>query len=106
MSTRTPAPTPGSAASPIPASPTEGSPMAPTTPDPDRDARRAYRRRRLLLRLGQALMAAGALVGAIHWAAHLAPPNQQPPGITDLLAGYPTAGILFVAGAIIAGQKR
>jgi hypothetical protein len=67
---------------------------------------RRHRRRRALIRLGQLLMAAGVIVGAAHWVAHLAPPDQQPPVYLDLLAGYPAAGILLVGGAILAGQKR
>lgn len=69
------------------------------------DAANRYRRTRRLVRSGQAMMALGALVALSHWMAHIAM-KGGPPGIQDLLVGYPTAGILIVVGAIMAGQTQ
>ena len=70
------------------------------------EAQRTYRRRRKFLRIGQALMALGALVAVSHWLAHLeAFGPGQPPGWLDLVAGYPTGAVLIVAGAILASKK-
>ncbi|WP_346960490.1 hypothetical protein [uncultured Arthrobacter sp.] len=70
------------------------------------DAGSRYRRHRLFVRLGQVLMAAGALVAISHWIAHLAPTGQGP-GITeDIFIGYPTGGVLILLGAIIAGRTE
>lgn len=68
------------------------------------EARRKYERKHRLLRIGQALMATGAILAFVHLLAHLEVFGGQPSGAIDLLAGYPMAGILFVAGAIAAGQ--
>lgn len=57
-----------------------------------------------MIRTGQVLMVVGAAVGLIHLFAHLGVFGGQPPGIVDLVAGYPVAGLLFLAGAIAAGQ--
>lgn len=62
------------------------------------------RRRRRLLRVGQLLMAVGVVVAVIHWFAHLGAFGAQPSALVDVLAGYPAGGVLFVAGAILAGQ--
>lgn len=62
------------------------------------------RRRRRLVRAGQLLMAVGVVVAVIHWFAHLGAFGGQPSALVDLLAGYPAGGVLFVAGAILAGQ--
>ncbi len=71
------------------------------------DFERSWRIHRRLVRLGQVLMIVGALVAATHWLAHLeAFGPGQPPGWVDLVAGYPTGGLLLVAGLIIAGRKR
>lgn len=70
-------------------------------------ARRQYRRARVLVRVGQALMVAAALLALEHVAAHLgALGGQQPPLLIDLVAGWPLAGVLFIIGAILAGQRR
>ena len=70
-------------------------------------ARRHYRRKRILVRVGQVLMIAAALLALEHVAAHLgAFGSQQPPLLIDLLAGWPLAGVLFIIGAIFAGQRR
>lgn len=71
------------------------------------DFERSWRIHRRLVRLGQILMIVGALVAATHWLAHLeAFGPGQPPGWVDLVAGYPTGGLLLVAGMILAGRKR
>lgn len=70
------------------------------------DSERAYRKHRRTVRTGQALMVIGGLVALGHWIAHLAPTGQQP-GITqDILIGYPTGALLFLIGAILAGQVQ
>jgi hypothetical protein len=59
--------------------------MTRTTPArPAEDPQRAWRRHRLLVRVGQALMAAGAIVAIIHWLAHLkcSAPASPPAGST------------------------
>lgn len=75
-------------------------------PKPPRDSAANYRRHRRIVRLGQAIMAAGALVAISHWIAHLQPPEQGP-GITeDIFIGYPTGALLFLIGAILAGRTE
>lgn len=69
------------------------------------DAFESYRRHRRLVRIGQALMAAGCLVIISHWIAHIVI-EGGPPGIQDLLIGYPTGFIVLVLGAIMAGQSQ
>lgn len=72
---------------------------------PSDDAAKNYRRRRRLIRIGQALMVLGVLVAGSHWIAHLAPNGGQGPSIgADIFLGYPTGGLLIVVGAIMAGQ--
>lgn len=67
----------------------------------------AWRRHRLLVRAGQALLVVGALVGIIHWLTHLEIfSTTQPPGWLDLAAGYPMAAFLLVLGAVLAGRKK
>lgn len=68
--------------------------------------RRAERRRkRRLVRTGQAVMLVAVLIAVTHMLAHLQAWGGGPPsGLADLLVGYPTAGVLFVVGAILAGQ--
>lgn len=76
----------------------------PTPPD---DPGAAWRRHRKLVRLGQVVMAIGALVAVVHWLAHLEVFGPgQPPGWIDLAAGYPTGALLIIAGAILAGRKN
>ncbi|POH72480.1 hypothetical protein [Arthrobacter glacialis] len=74
-----------------------------TTGLPGHDAHRDYRRHRRLVRIGQMIMAVGVLVGLSHWIAHVAV-TGGPPGMQDLLIGYPTAAALLIAGAILAGR--
>lgn len=50
------------------------------------DAEKNYRHHRLLVRMGQGIMAVGALVGLSHWIAHVAL-TGGPPGIQDLFIG-------------------
>lgn len=66
-----------------------------------------YRAHRRLVRLGQAIMLIGFLVAVTHWLAHLeAFGAGQPPGWMDFAIGYPTAAILIIAGAILAGRPQ
>ena len=70
-------------------------------------ARRKARREWMLLRVGQVLMAIAVLIALEHAAAHLgAFGKQQPNALVDLLAGWPLAGLLFIVGAVLAGQRR
>lgn len=61
----------------------------------------AYNRYRRRVRLGQAFMVVGGIIAAVHLVLHL---SGNPSGLTDLAVGYPTAGLLFLAGAWLAGQ--
>lgn len=70
---------------------------------PADDAAKNYRHHRRLVRIGQGIMVLGALVGLSHWIAHFALPGG-PPGIQDLLIGYPTAGAVMILGAVLAGR--
>lgn len=56
-----------------------------------------YMRRRVF---GWTLVALGVVVGVTHWLAHLGVLYEDK-AIWDLTIGYPTAGILGVAGAIV-----
>lgn len=70
------------------------------------DPQARYRRLQRHLRFGQILMVLGALVALIHMIAHLAPPEQQPGLALDIAVGYPAAALLFLFGAMLAGQKK
>lgn len=70
----------------------------------DAERLRAYRRKRRLVRIGQVLMAIGVVIAVVHWLAHIGTFGGQPSGLTDLLVGYPAAAVVFVVGAILAGQ--
>lgn len=73
---------------------------------PQQEAARKHRKRRILLRVGQALLVLGVLVMVQHWLTHLeAFGPGQPPGWVDLVAGYPMGFILLIAGALVAGSK-
>ena len=51
-------------------------------------------------------MLAGVVVGIVHWLTHLeAFGPEQPPLWLDLVAGYPMAAVLLIAGGIVAGKK-
>lgn len=56
-----------------------------------------YARRRAI---GWTLVALGVIVGVTHWLAHLGVLYEDR-ALWDLTIGYPTAGILGVAGAIV-----
>lgn len=64
----------------------------------------AYRRKRRMLRFGQLLMALGVVVAIVHWLAHIGAFGGQPSSLVDVLAGYPAGALLFILGAILAGQ--
>jgi len=73
---------------------------------PQTDGDRKWRRRRIFVRTGQAIMIAGGLILIVHWLTHLgAFGAQQPPFILDVVAGYPAGFLVFIAGAIVASRK-
>lgn len=57
-----------------------------------------YQRRRFF---GWALVVVGVAVAVSHWIQHLGAWELMSPGWSDLLIGYPTGGLLAVAGAIV-----
>ena len=70
------------------------------------DGDRKWRRRRIFLRTGQAIMLVGAGVLIVHWLTHLEVFGaQQPPAVVDLAAGYPMGFLLIILGAIVASRK-
>ena len=73
-------------------------------PPPVRDKAAEYRRKRRTIRFGQALMALGVLVAVVHLLGHLGAFGGQPSGWQDIAVGYPSAALVFVVGAIAAGQ--
>jgi hypothetical protein len=50
-------------------------------------------------------MLAALVLGVSHWFGHLGMFGAQPPLWSDFFIGYPTAGLLLITGAIVAGQK-
>lgn len=56
-----------------------------------------YMRRRAA---GWALVAIGVGIGVTHWVAHIGL-LYDATGISDLLVGYPTAGLFGIGGAIV-----
>ena len=62
---------------------------------------RAYRLRRAL---GWGLVALGVVVGVSHWLAHIGLWSFAAPGVMDLVAGYPMAAALGIAGSIVLGR--
>ena len=73
---------------------------------PQTDGDRKWRRRRIFVRTGQAIMLIGAGVVIVHWLTHLEVFGaQQPPLIVDWVAGYPAGFLIFIAGAIVASRK-
>jgi hypothetical protein len=68
--------------------------------------RQRYRRKRRLIRIGQVIMVAAALLALEHVGAHLGAFGGQPSILIDLIAGWPLAGLLFIFGAMFAGQRR
>lgn len=73
-------------------------------PEGARDKAVEYRRKRNTIRLGQILMTLGAIVAVAHLLGHLRAFGDEPSGWQDLAVGYPAAGLLFLGGAIAAGQ--
>lgn len=66
-----------------------------------------YRHHRRLVRSGQAILLLGALVLVTHWLAHVGVFGpSQPPGWTELFAGYPMGAFMLIAGAILAGRRQ
>jgi hypothetical protein len=65
-----------------------------------------YRRHRRIVRLGQAVMAVGVVVGLVHLVAHWGTFGGDPSGTVDLLAGYPMAAVLLIAGGVAAGRAE
>ena len=57
-----------------------------------------YRRRRIL---GWSLVSLAIVVGVTHWLEHLGFFSFASSGVEDLVAGYPMAMLLGVAGAIV-----
>lgn len=49
-------------------------------------------------------MVLGAVIAAVHVLAHMEVFGGPPPGVVDLVAGYPAAMAVFIAGAIMAGR--
>lgn len=81
---------------------------AKTLADRRREERRArlYRRHRILVRSGIALMIIGAVLALEHAAAHLGAFGQaQPPLFIDMVAGWPMAVVLVVIGVVLAGRR-
>ena len=59
---------------------------------------RAYRARRAF---GWGLVGLAIVVGVSHWLEHLGAFSIASQPVEDLVAGYPTAGLLGIAGAIV-----
>ncbi|WP_198543114.1 hypothetical protein [Pseudofrankia sp. BMG5.36] len=70
------------------------------------ERRARYQRKRRIIRTGQVLMAVGVVVALVHWLAHLETFGGQPSGLVDLVAGYPAAAVVFLVGAVAAGQRQ
>lgn len=52
-------------------------------------------------------MVAAVLLALEHAAAHLGVFGaQQPPVLIDLVAGWPLAGVVFIIGIVLAGQRK
>lgn len=50
---------------------------------------------------GWSLVVVAVLMATVHWAGHLGAFGAEPSATLDLLAGYPMAGALGIAGAIV-----
>lgn len=61
-----------------------------------------WQRHERMVRLGQVLMGVGVVVVLVHVMMHL---TGSPSGWTDLIAGYPTGGIVAMVGAVLAGRR-
>ncbi|MER3386340.1 MAG: hypothetical protein RIA38_08865 [Microcella pacifica] len=80
--------------------------MTASEPRPARKRLDDYTRRRLFLRIGQAIMVAGGIMGLVHWLTHLeAFGSEQPPLLVDLAIGYPMAALLLILGGVVASRK-
>lgn len=55
--------------------------------------------------MGKVLMGVGLVIAVVHWLGHVGAFGSQPSSLTDLLAGYPAAALVFIVGAILAGQR-
>ena len=78
----------------------------PSTLSPLKNAEEALQRhlrKRRLVRSGQAVMLIGALVGVLHWLSHFGFFGPRPH--FEMVVGYPAAGLIIIAGAILAGRK-
>lgn len=67
------------------------------------EAQRHYLRKRRFVHSGQAVMLFGALVGVLHWLSHFG--FFGPQFHIVMVVGYPVAGLIIIAGAILAGHK-
>ncbi len=70
------------------------------------ERRARYQKKRRIIRTGQVLMAAGALMALIHLLAHWGAFSGQPSNLVDLVAGYPAAVLIVFVGAVAAGQRQ
>lgn len=87
--------------------PASGTGSASGTAQRQKLAQQRYHRTRVLIRAGQVLMVLAGLLALEHAAAHLgAFGRSQPPTLVDLLAGWPLAAVLFIIGALLAGQRQ
>lgn len=68
------------------------------------ERRAQHQRTRRIIRIGQLVMAAAVIVAVVHLLGHAGAFGGQPAAVTDLVAGYPAAGVLFLMGAIAAGR--
>ena len=49
-------------------------------------------------------MVVGVAVALVHWLGHVGAFGGQPSGLIDAVAGYPAGALLFLLGAMLAGQ--
>lgn len=49
-------------------------------------------------------MAVAVVIAVTHWLGHLGAFGPQPSDLQDLLVGYPAAFVVFIIGAVLAGQ--
>ncbi len=68
------------------------------------DRRTKHQKNRRIIRIGQVVMAMGLVIAVVHLLAHAGVFGGQPATATDLVAGYPAAALLFLAGAMAAGR--
>ncbi len=70
--------------------------------DAGRSLAERWKRHQQMVRLGQVLMGIGAAIVLVHVIMHL---KGNPSGWTDLIAGYPTGGLVAIVGAVLAGRR-